>query len=386
MHPTLIITQPGDIHAALVAESLGRFGQEAHIWDSTRFPAEQTISWALSPGEREASTYISSTAQSLADYGVIWFRRARSKRLFSANLHQGDMDFVRTETNLFIDGLYYSSHAGSSLWVNDPLAKAKADSKLLQLKLAARCGLTIPPTLVTNDPRQVEQFATQHRSIINKSFHPMMWTSRTSDGGGQTYANYTSMVNIDSLDCAAIEVCPTIFQAAVEKALELRILLCGKTLFCVAIESQSDADAAIDFRAKQMSLPLREFQLPPDVRHRLLAFAEQIGVVFGSIDMILTPQGDYVFLEINEQGQFLWMEENNPELPVLQLVTDFFLSANPLFSWQRPDRPIKMNDCLTDSIRARVDLEFANAQGASIYGKPCIEPFSHNQESSVACV
>lgn len=383
MSKVLIITQPGDIHAALVAESLGLVGADAEIWDSTRFPAEQKISWSIGPGRHHASTVIPSSAASLEDYGVIWFRRAKSNRLYSPKLHEGDLRFVRAETNLFIDSFYFSTSSRGALWVNDPLAKVKADSKLLQLTVASQCGLKIPATIVTNDFDRVQAFMEQHRCVVNKSFHPMMWTSRAEDGGGQTYANYTSLVDASALDPSSIEVCPTIFQAAVEKAVELRILLCGRTLFAVSIDSQSDLDAAVDFRAKQMSLPLREVELPGDIAERLLAFAERMGVVFGSFDMILTPDGDYVFLEINEQGQFLWMEENNPDLPVLQLVTDFFASQDPRFVWSRPERRTKMSDVLTLELRARVDAEYTYAKDMSIYGRPCIEPWPGAKEPPI---
>ena len=33
-----------------------------------------------------------------------------------------------------------------------------------------------------------------------------------------------------------------------------------------------------------------------------------LGLEFGAIDLIITPQGNYVFLEVNGNGQFLWAE------------------------------------------------------------------------------
>ncbi len=34
----------------------------------------------------------------------------------------------------------------------------------------------------------------------------------------------------------------------------------------------------------------------------------ELKIVFGCVDMILTPEGDYVFLEVNTAGQWQWVE------------------------------------------------------------------------------
>lgn len=43
----------------------------------------------------------------------------------------------------------------------------------------------------------------------------------------------------------------------------------------------------------------------------------------GSVDLIVTPAGEVVFLEINEQGQFLFLEQQNPELQMMRAVCQF---------------------------------------------------------------
>ncbi len=42
---------------------------------------------------------------------------------------------------------------------------------------------------------------------------------------------------------------------------------------------------------------------------------------FASLDMILTPEGEFVFLEINPNGQWLWLEEELG-LPLLASMAD----------------------------------------------------------------
>ena len=48
---------------------------------------------------------------------------------------------------------------------------------------------------------------------------------------------------------------------------------------------------------------------PPDeVRDLLLAMNVRFGLLYGAYDLIVTPDGQYVFLEVNSVGQWLWLE------------------------------------------------------------------------------
>ena len=40
----------------------------------------------------------------------------------------------------------------------------------------------------------------------------------------------------------------------------------------------------------------------------LYALMRRLGLLYGAIDLRLTPEGEYVFLEVNPSGQFLFLE------------------------------------------------------------------------------
>lgn len=53
--------------------------------------------------------------------------------------------------------------------------------------------------------------------------------------------------------------------------------------------------------------------LPPSVNYRrrpalLLKLMDELGLQYGTIDLKRCESGEYVFLEINPQGQFLYVE------------------------------------------------------------------------------
>jgi glutathione synthase/RimK-type ligase-like ATP-grasp enzyme len=49
---------------------------------------------------------------------------------------------------------------------------------------------------------------------------------------------------------------------------------------------------------------------------------------FGAIDMIVTPEGRYVFLEINPNGQWRWIEDASG-LPISDALCDALARPSP---------------------------------------------------------
>jgi hypothetical protein len=62
---------------------------------------------------------------------------------------------------------------------------------------------------------------------------------------------------------------------------------------------------------------VEEVATPPAVERGILSFARQTGVCFGSLDLAVDRNGEWWFLEINEQGQFLWLDDLCPEAQLL---------------------------------------------------------------------
>jgi len=115
------------------------------------------------------------------------------------------------------------------------------------------------------------------------------------------------MVKIDS-----VKMSPSIFQRRILKAYELRITIVGDKIFPIKIYSQGDEQLELDWRRKPK---LNDFEakmeltsLPSEVEKKLVSFMKLIGLRFGCIDMIVTPDGEYVFLEINPNGQWYFIQ------------------------------------------------------------------------------
>lgn len=73
-----------------------------------------------------------------------------------------------------------------------------------------------------------------------------------------------------------------------------------------AIFSQRDEKTKIDFRNYNYQKPNRVsvYKLPQKVENKIVAFMNKIEMDSGSLDIIVTPQKEYYFLEVNPVGQF----------------------------------------------------------------------------------
>lgn len=48
----------------------------------------------------------------------------------------------------------------------------------------------------------------------------------------------------------------------------------------------------------------------------------ELGLSFGTIDLVLTPEDGYIFLEINSAGQWVWIEEML-RLPISRTIAEW---------------------------------------------------------------
>lgn len=135
-----------------------------------------------------------------------------------------------------------------------------------------------------------------------------------------------------SQDISAIgasgQLVPAILQPQLEKDFDLRITVVGKQVFPVAILSQQHAETSIDWRTWDISegIDLRHepFDLPTEISEQCLALNRRLGLNFSCIDMVLTKGGEFVFLEVNPNGQWAWIE-SLVGLPIRDAIIDHLI-------------------------------------------------------------
>lgn len=293
----VVVSHAMDPHALDVLEQLRREGADAIMFDTAQFP--RAISLAVDPGDGEAwraQITVDDVTHDLTQARVVWWRRPLPYELDDAVGDRDDREFAFAECQHAISGLWSALDA---TWVNDPQRDEVASRKLWQLRVAPGLGLRTPRTCVTNDPLAARRFVDGEGEapVIYKAF-----------GGTERAWRETRILRAgerDQLD--AVSYAPVIFQEHVPAVADLRVTIVADEVFAAEIRSQ-DSAYPVDFRMDMDHAQVREHQLPGELEDRLRALMRVAGLVYGAIDLRLTPDGEYVFLEINPAGQWLFVE------------------------------------------------------------------------------
>jgi len=186
-----------------------------------------------------------------------------------------------------------------ALWINSPARDAAASHKPYQLAIAQRLGLEIPQTMMTSDPEEARAFWREcDGDVIYKQFIalPEAWSETRKLGEAET-----------KVADETIRLAPVIFQRHVAAVADLRVTIIGDEVFAAAVDVRDldyDVDVRLNLNAKHVA-----HDLPDDIADKLRAMMRRLGLVYGAIDLRLTADGLYIFLEINPAGQFLYVEQ-----------------------------------------------------------------------------
>lgn len=353
MQEILISSYAGDAHAEAVLWGLRTLGHPASLWQVRQFPASQALSIAVEPGE--PVRHVIETADrtvALDEVRTVWNRRPVPPEL-GDDVDPRDREFAQGESEQHLAGFLTTACPGA-LWVNPPAATGLDTNKPWQLQLAREAGFSVPATLFSNAPDRVAAFFARHGgNIVYKSYRPQNW--REGDEEPVSYTNYTAAVTEQDLGKRdALAMCPGIFQERIDKAFELRVTAIGNSFFCVRIDAPHSERARLDWRSERSAMRLSPFPLPDAVRDKCRSFMKRFGIVFGCFDFIVAPSGDWYFLEVNPMGQFLWQEERLPELPMLDAMCAFLISADPDFARAPPPAPLAFEDYRKWAVAERI--------------------------------
>jgi glutathione synthase/RimK-type ligase-like ATP-grasp enzyme len=323
----LIVSSLADDHTAPVLDRLRERDVDARVFDLSAFPTGLGLVADHHPdGAYQYRLRDDEAEVDLATVTAVWWRRPSQFVLDPRLADRTDANFAYTECLKAVYGLF---HALDASWMNDPARDDAAGYKLYQLKVAQEVGLEVPRTRVTNDPASARAFVDERGpgDTIYKAFlaQPEAWRE----------TRVLTPAEVTMLD--DVELAPVIFQEYVPAEFDLRVTVVGHELFAVAIDA-SDTDYPTDYRMALGQARVEAHDLPPPVREKLRLLVDRLGLVYGAIDMRRTPDGRYVFLEVNPSGQWLFTEEPTG-LPITQAVVDWFVAQDgpPAEHGETPD-------------------------------------------------
>jgi len=324
----LILTNEGDSLQEPALSALASKGARVARFNTCDFP--QRVGITLSYRDREtdsAAIHLPDGRVDVRDITTVWNRRPLPP-IPDPRLKPVDQEFVVKESQHVLDSLWHCLR--DRFWVNPFDSSRAAGHKPYQLQVARSVGLEIPRTLLTNETQEVEDFFERcGGQMIYKSLRPF---AHREDGTPRGV--FTTRVEREHLAARLeqITLAPCLFQEYIPKKSELRVTIIGHRTFTSEIDSQQAEHTKVDWRRGVLRgpLPQRPFVLPEHVELRARELMRRLGLVFGCLDFIRTPDDRFVFLEVNPNGQWYWVERDTG-MPLLAHFTEMLIQGTPTY-------------------------------------------------------
>jgi len=322
----IVLAYPKENHTAPVKWALEQAGYQVACWGGLSWTEEQQASMLL---DLEMELTLGPFQVEPGD--VVWIRRPDHPSP-NPSVSDADRKFAEAEYRSFYHSVAYTLESLPIWCINKFSAARYIHNKAAQLRLARACGLRVPRTLLSNSPGRIREFLAHNPNrTVGKGFTPHVWQHDDESGVSvtETFELTPDLLPEDEL----LTYAPGIYQEMVVKQFDVRMVLMGHKVYSFALHNPKKA---LDWRqdAGLGNIQVEIIPTPPDVEQGMLAFARQARICFGSIDFAVDKNGHWWFLEINEQGQFLWLDQFNPQARTLEKFCAFITapegSAQPL--------------------------------------------------------
>jgi glutathione synthase/RimK-type ligase-like ATP-grasp enzyme len=242
---------------------------------------------------------------------AVWYRKPERPQM-PKYLAEFEKQYAYAECQKDLDGLY--NYLQDRYWISPIHNIRRAENKPLQLNLASDLGFLIPDTIVTNNPYDAWSFyKKQDGQVVYKTLSAGYFVSRKEPWEFGTVHGFIYTTPLQAYKRADFELvanCPCLFQQYVKKKFELRITVVGDRVFAAELHSQEYPATLHDWRRDdEFVLPIYVHELPEEISEKCILLVKKLGLQFGAIDMVYTPDNEYVFLEINPNGQYGWIEQ-----------------------------------------------------------------------------
>ena len=233
----------------------------------------------------------------------VWYRKPKYVPETELEKMGIPKDYIPAIASLHEDGFSLIQEAyPESLWVSKPAAIKRASNKLLQVLIAKKIGFAVPETIFSTDSVEIEGLRGRVGDIVMKPL-------------GRPFANingipswfFATVIPVDqTMDYEGLGLTPMIFQQLINKLYDLRVTIIGNKVFGCKIVSDQ-----VDWRTAQ-SKPetiYTLFELDNNISEKCLLMNQQLDLNFGAYDFAYSKEGEYVFLEINPNGQWGFVED-----------------------------------------------------------------------------
>ncbi|MBV8142113.1 MAG: hypothetical protein JOZ60_08725 [Verrucomicrobia bacterium] len=300
----LITDLEDDLHAKVLKSELLKRGERVVCLDP-----KQVAKGRLSFDITQVSAQASILAEGADEISTKRIKSALYRRPKSiVEDERVDQDYralAREEWSHGVEALWRITH-DECYWVSNPLNIRAADSKPYQLKVATEIGFDIPRTLISNDHKKLREFYRGAPFIVKKlRSHGIVSENKVALFVSKLFESP------DEIQEFELSLCPMIFQDFIDKSFDLRVIVVRDQAFAVRIDSQQQENTRVDYRvvqAKLLQIPHQIYELPGVLAQMCLKMIKVLGLRFGAFDFAVDHCGKYWFLELNPNGQWMWLQ------------------------------------------------------------------------------
>ena len=244
----------------------------------------------------------------LSDVKKVWHRRGRLRLLPRQLENLGDISrYLNKEEDALVKGI--ELYLNNSIEYIGSYIKEVENYKIVHLLKAKEIGFKIPNSIITTSKENLIKFSLENKQIISKDLRYPVYIKNSDH-----YIESCGTFIVEKSDVEKLDgyFAPIFCQELIEKEFEIRVFFFKTKIYPMAIFSQNDVKTKVDFRNYNTEKPNRciPFIFPKEIYNQIIKLIDVIGLKTGSIDLIYTKKGDYVFLEVNPMGQFDWVSKN----------------------------------------------------------------------------
>ncbi len=297
----LLISNKDDITTDFIVQKLNEFGVEFYRFNTEELTHSVNI---IIDFENEIFQIYDLTLKKTIDLKKIksvYYRRPETP-IVSNILNQCEVQFVRNELIYTLEGIYKLLR--NAFWISPLYSIREAENKIYQISLAKEIGFKIPNSIITNQPSEAFNFF--DRNIKDCIIKPIK--SGLVGEVNDMKVIFTNPLNVET-NFDLVKSCPTYIQSNIHKKVDIRVTVVGNDFFPARIHSQDSTMAQIDWRRSDTVLKYSTIELSSELKEKCKMLMSSLNLQFSAIDFIESENNDLIFLEINPNGQWAWIEQ-----------------------------------------------------------------------------
>ena len=195
-------------------------------------------------------------------------------------------------------------------WVNSIESLNNARYRIHQLQKIRAQGIRVPEIIVSNDFRRVQAFFSMTEEKL--LYRPSGWNNSNWNVG-----------QIDDIGrhISDLPGTPVEYQENIPGD-EVRAYVIGDSVFAGVVES-----AEADFTGTMGGHYIRPVELPQEAKRTCLTAAVTLGLVFCSVEMRITPEGEFVVVDVDANPMFMHFEQTT-RLPISDRLVELLIASD----------------------------------------------------------